>query len=611
MTWLTSFLVGVLTAVVALFVTGFVASLAVDWYRISSFEGGAGYFVVFLALGGMIAGFIVGIVTARMVAAGAHPGFLRAQGFSLLVVGVLALTIGGVARLLADVPPTIDGEEVMLVVEARWPADQGESPATVPGLAYLELGSVNSSHVQRLSRRGALWKEDARLIDGRWTVTGAIPLFTSRGTPSLDIALNDSLRAGFILPFTGSPSKKAMAWSEWLPREGRGGPPRATGVNYRYRVQKISEPVRTENFGPFAVSAIISSFSYDAAPGTTTLDADATFRLAFQGKPARFASDSAASDTPRVDMVAALAGAQPALLALVAPESATAHCSILLGGSDAMREVRIGECSQGFVPEEITNDNARFLTARAPKVPRGRLDRQTWSSATWLLFPNDVLDTRSMTLHHFTATTDASIIPAVPPLGISPDERSFVRYTLGYTGGESEPLLRVTDVVADRAYQVRVDPIRMRYPNLESLDPNWLAHHFRWQRGHDGVDSLVARTDFVPIPYHGVVTTDTAGLHDYRIEKAGPAVRQVLVEFLEKSFKGERQPADSGAYEFPMKIDGQTVNIANSGDFDYVLVSLAREEKPSDLVLRIAKAFDAALATGRYDAAFVPKSSSP
>ncbi|MEO5799930.1 MAG: hypothetical protein ABIZ70_11050, partial [Gemmatimonadales bacterium] len=423
LTWLTSFFVGVLTAVVALFVAGLVASLAVDWYRISSFEGGSGYFVVFVALGGMIAGFLVGIVTARIVAAGAQPGFLRAQGFALLVVGGVALTIGGVARLLADVPPTIDGEELMLVVEARWPANQRESPATVPGLAYLELGSVNTSHVQRLSKRGAFWKEDARLVDGRWTATGAIPLYTSRGTPSLDIALNDSVHAGFILPFSGSPSKKAMAWSEWLPREGRGGPPRDTGVNYRYKVQKISEPVRTETFGPFAISAIIGGFSYEAAPQTTTLDADATFRLAFHGQPVRFASDSVAAGTPRVDMVAALAGTQPALLALVAPEGAAAHCSILIDG-DTLREVRIGECSQGFVPEEITNDNARFLAARAPKVPRGRLDRQTWSTATWLLFPNDVLDTRTMTLHHFMATADASIVPAVPPLGISPDERS-------------------------------------------------------------------------------------------------------------------------------------------------------------------------------------------
>jgi len=46
MSWLTSLGIAVLTSLVAMFAAGFVAELSVRWYRISSFEGGSGYFVV-------------------------------------------------------------------------------------------------------------------------------------------------------------------------------------------------------------------------------------------------------------------------------------------------------------------------------------------------------------------------------------------------------------------------------------------------------------------------------------------------------------------------------------------------------------------------------------
>jgi hypothetical protein len=40
--WLVSIAIALLTGVVGLIGAGSVASLAADWYRISSFEGGAG-----------------------------------------------------------------------------------------------------------------------------------------------------------------------------------------------------------------------------------------------------------------------------------------------------------------------------------------------------------------------------------------------------------------------------------------------------------------------------------------------------------------------------------------------------------------------------------------
>jgi hypothetical protein len=47
MSWLLSILTGLLAAAVGCLGAGVVAWLCVGWYRISSFEGASGYFVVF------------------------------------------------------------------------------------------------------------------------------------------------------------------------------------------------------------------------------------------------------------------------------------------------------------------------------------------------------------------------------------------------------------------------------------------------------------------------------------------------------------------------------------------------------------------------------------
>src|SRR3954451_17484949 len=67
--WGASILVALLAAAIGLVLGGFIASNAVSWYRISSFEGGAGYFVVGMALLGFVAGFLIGLVATRVVAA--------------------------------------------------------------------------------------------------------------------------------------------------------------------------------------------------------------------------------------------------------------------------------------------------------------------------------------------------------------------------------------------------------------------------------------------------------------------------------------------------------------------------------------------------------------
>ena len=223
MSWGLSVLVGLLTAVVGLFVSGFVANLAVGWYRISSFEGNSGYFVVGMALLGGIASLVIGIAVSRFLASalagGADPGFLKALGISLAVVlGINGLVAGG-ARLLADVPPTIDGEGLLILTELRWPADSTTDPRTIPGLGKLTLGSVpRFSNTQRASEEGILFTEDARQVEGRWEVPGAVRIFTGRGKRVLTAYIGDTFIAGLLTPLGGQPGPRDREWSEWMPR---------------------------------------------------------------------------------------------------------------------------------------------------------------------------------------------------------------------------------------------------------------------------------------------------------------------------------------------------------------------------------------------------------
>lgn len=138
---LLSYVVIALTCgVLGLLLAGWLAAACVSWYRISSFEGKAGYFVVFTALLGAIVAMGIALITTGVVASTGSPWFLRSMAFSLGLVVSAAAGAAMACRLLADIPPTIDGCELDLEVEVRQPAGETVGPA---GAAWsFWLGSV-------------------------------------------------------------------------------------------------------------------------------------------------------------------------------------------------------------------------------------------------------------------------------------------------------------------------------------------------------------------------------------------------------------------------------------------------------------------------------------
>jgi hypothetical protein len=242
MSWFVSILVGFFSGALGLLVGGAIANMCAGWYRISSFEGKSGYFIVINAILGGILGLALGLVISRAVAATAAPGFLKALGLS----GAAVIAAGGAVLLVAwrgaDIPPKIAGRELMLEVEWRLPAGETSPPAGIAGASSFTLGSV-ANHRQRKSGKGELKTAEARLENGRWIIPASVFLFTSRGLRSIGAELGGKSLGGFIVPLPARPGPKFERWSDWGPLGPAPDRPwPETKTSFRFRVVRIDSP---------------------------------------------------------------------------------------------------------------------------------------------------------------------------------------------------------------------------------------------------------------------------------------------------------------------------------------------------------------------------------
>ena len=605
MSWPATLAVALVTAAVGLVLGGYLASLAVGWYRVSSFEGGSGYFVVVFALLGFGVGLVVGLVTCRAITPALHLGAWQAFLASQVGIVALAAIVGGIARLAADVPPTLGGRKLLLAVEIRWPASVTTSPATDTTPRHLRLFSV-SGHTARNSREGALWPEDARREDGHWIVPGAVELYTSRGERMLVVEPQPEGAKGWLVPLPGHPGRAQLEWSPWVPRS-RDGVPLPDGFTMRYRVLPVNEPVRVQSFGPWEIATLADGFyDYETADGFHALATSARFLIKHAGNRVTIDGTSEYGDSLRVrfdraESVALLPGAPDALLVRAATELDTGPIYLLVTKGD---HLRVELVSQGVPLSEVppvTNDAARFRRARASRATPGTIDRTTFAEPGAYYFHDALVTTQPPAVRRFETSPEVTIDPNVRPLGISPDGHVFVRLGFGEDG--SSRVLVVTDVEHDTTTTVPIDAARTRLGEVTALDPEWLNHYYEWRRDGDGPYRLAAREHVTPLPYRGTVATSSGNYREYHVEPAGKAMFDALVAFLRDEMGATRTPEDEGAIGFRMTIDGQHVNVIHDESAHRVGVYMDRGVD-SHLVLRIAERFDAALATGKYDGMF-------
>ena len=604
MSWPGSILVGVITAAVACVVAGAVAMLCVEWYRISSFEGKSGYYVAGIALVGLFAGLIIGLVTSHIAAGTLHPSFLKSLGASLLVVLAIGGTIGGVARLMADVPPKIGGEELLLAVEVRWPASQTESPAK-DGVARRLRFRALAGNVARVDKEGPLWMEDAHQVDGRWVVPGAVELFTSRGKRALEIEPAPSKPSGFLLPVPAYPGKQQLEWSEWMPRARPGAPPLPDGMTLRFKVLPRSQPVRVQTFGPFQIATLAEGFYDDVLAGEHRIAASATFRVTYRGTPVTIDDRNEDGTTTKYDRaadVARLPGAHDALLVRATSSEQSGPKYLLVADGDRVRAEYVAQGTQGPPAPLVTNDLARFTRARDRMPTPGTVDETTFAQAGDYLFDGALLSTQPPQVQRFKVSEDQRLNPNVFPLGISPDRHQVVR--VGFADDYRSNALVVTNVQTGESATVQIDEVRMRVSEVSALDPAWLQHYYDWSPGANGTLRLVAKENVKPLPWRGVLdASSNDGYREYKVGPAGKGMFGAMADFLTKEMGATRTEDDVASSSYEAHIDGQLVHLYENESEHHVSIFMDRD-KDSRLVATIAERFDAALATGKYDSLF-------
>ena len=213
MTWLHSILIAILSGTLGLFCGGFVMAGCARWHHISNLNGKAGFAIIGVALLGGIAAFVIGLVTARVLAAGASPGFIKALGTAAgIVVGVAAIS-AGLGWLTGNPSPrsdettkTPDGPTYAETEAAKVDAEQAafdNIPADAPIEAWLEYTKYGATAerqavvLRRVTAKGGwetelavlMLSDDARLSDAALRFVyhhpqppaGLIPAVTAAG----------------------------------------------------------------------------------------------------------------------------------------------------------------------------------------------------------------------------------------------------------------------------------------------------------------------------------------------------------------------------------------------------------------------------------------------
>jgi len=589
MIWLSLLVVPVVAAALGAFLAGAVASLAVGWYRITSREGASGYFVVFMGLLGLVAGLIIGVIACAIVQPETVSRFGLAVGVSVGVIVVLALITAVTSRVLADVPPTIDGENLMLRLEVREPvANTAASPA---GPGSVALGSLSGRTVRK-SVCGPLWTEPVAGSPDFHISFGAVDIFTSRGKRLLMIDWGGRETAGHFLPLPAFPGRKFFNWSDWLPKY-RAGVDAGSRRTYRFRIQKQYDPIRQETAGGFEIRTIAERFVETTINRRPAVESHERFQVFHNGS---MVAGKTIGDTrlPYPNLVATFEG-QAAILINDIDENYSYSFRLITESGGAPVARRVADSSH----DPILVD----LDPGAAPPPSSRRNRIHFSRpGIFRVGQNGVLDARTLAIFQFTSPSGMIERSQLNCLALSPDRRSFVRLvTLGTT---SSFALAATDFVSDQTDRLPIDRKRMHYVTQSQIDPAWVDHHFCWVRNPEGFDRLIERPSFAPLPLRGIVEQGTDGNSRYVLHGTKDGIDLVVRDVLVTQLGGHPAAPAPNSGEQPIQLDGSQASLFYGREYGGLLMLTMPKEADLEFAQKIARAIDAELATGKHDAMF-------
>jgi len=246
MSWLVSLATALLSGVVGGAGMFGIAHLGVKWYRISSFEGGSGYYVIFLTLFGAIGGFVAGLVAARVGSAHwSHDWHAQLVSGTGSVLGLLTITLG-IFYLGADHEPERGDRGLRVAWEIRLPAPSADDPFAPKGNPAvwpddelrLQLVSVVRGK-PRGYENATFDRASMRQENGQWVLPARVSLFTSKGEFCVNLTLGGR-DDGFWPRLATSPVEGDFQWTPWYrTNKGAGKARDADAVMYRFRIEQV------------------------------------------------------------------------------------------------------------------------------------------------------------------------------------------------------------------------------------------------------------------------------------------------------------------------------------------------------------------------------------
>jgi hypothetical protein len=357
------------------------------------------------------------------------------------------------------------------------------------------------------------------------------------------------------------------------------------GVILFYR-RSLRVPDQIEPFGPFGLVTRGSSYAlrYKEKP------------FSFVGKSGMYGQDTVEYDW--MNSLITFPSAEPVVVVNVGDPNNSSFYYLV-------REVN-GVAVAEFVADGRGGVSAEWLDAPddSKKIADVALHRGRMEGGRFLLLGEyTVLDTRTLKSYTFTYNPEAGHNNFKPPMELSPDGRSFVRW--GSTDPpESHPALIVYDFMAPSSYYLRLDRTLHRFHDWEEVDRAWLHHYFEWKKGENGFDQLVMRENVTPMPYRGKLSASGEKYQEYRIQPVTAAMKDSLAAFIEREMGGVRQPPEAhfSADVIVFKLGEHTVHVSDHED--HASVYSDHESNSGPAVAAIAKRFDEELKTRKYDHLF-------
>jgi len=242
MRFLRAFFIALFTAFVGCLLAFVVGDYLTRLAHVPEMEGQRGMTVFFLCVPlGILAGLVIGIVSAILVRRQGLAGFLIAQGWSLVIVCGVAGLLAGVPYLVSDKPPRIDGKRLELQFELRAPAtfhipDQPDGYSIQVSL-YTDNQQTRFAFIDW----NGITKDAEHII-----IPGTVPLLTHSKTRSLLASIsNEPAGSQFIeLKIPPTPRKEDETWSDWIfatQRANLSPVSESERMALRYRVRPIDD----------------------------------------------------------------------------------------------------------------------------------------------------------------------------------------------------------------------------------------------------------------------------------------------------------------------------------------------------------------------------------